>query len=398
MWPIRQLLSPNLYFSLTGKEPAVFIAKTISGEMMFYLPTRIIFAEHAMQTAAEHIASLGRKALIVCGKTSAKTSGALDELLEVLQQSKMDWVEFAQVGENPDIHTVIRGKELLVKEVCDLVIAIGGGSPIDAAKAISLAAANDLKADEIYNVSLMHKAYPIIAIPTTAGTGSEVTQYSVLSIPEQKRKAGFGTDLAFPKLAILDPRYTLSLPEKVTLHTAIDALSHLLEGIYSVNRNPHLTLLIYRGIDNIIKYLSPCLKEPKHLLYRKSLMMASLYGGMTIAHSSTTLQHSIGYPLTSEFEIPHGLANGMVMQQIMDLYYPHLQTELDALFQYLKISREYFYAWLDGFPLAAQVPMPDEMLEAKIPEIMSSRNMANNPIDVGAEDIRRILKSLQKDQ
>jgi alcohol dehydrogenase len=156
-----------------------------------------------MQTAAEHIASLGRKALIVCGKDSAKTSGALDELLEVLQQSKMDWVEFAQVGENPDIHTVIRGKELLVKEVCDLVIAIGGGSPIDAAKAISLAAANDLKADEIYNVSLMHKAYPIIAIPTTAGTGSKFTQYSVLEASRTERQSRFWHRPGFSQTGII---------------------------------------------------------------------------------------------------------------------------------------------------------------------------------------------------
>ena len=363
---------------------------------MFYCPTRIIFARNAVQKAKDHIASLGKRALIVTGKNSAEQSGALADVISVLTESGISYVLFDSITENPSLDIVMEGKSAFLQNECDFVIGIGGGSPIDSAKAISLASANSLGRDELYNTSAFKKAYPVLAIPLTAGTGTEVTQYSVLSDPLTKKKAGFGSDLAFPVLAVLNPKYTLTLPPKVTLHTALDALSHLLEGLYSNQRSPVVYPFIYKGIASIMKFLPLVLSQRENYLAREELMRDALYGGMVIAQGSTTLQHSIGYPLTSFYNIPHGLANAMVMEDIMELYYPTVHQELDDLFSYLQISKDDFYAWLHSLPFERKIEFSNDFIDKAIPQIMSSRNMALNPLLVSEQQVRNLLENLRK--
>lgn len=361
---------------------------------MHYLPTRIIYGENAVRKGYVWLNSLGNKALLVTGKKSALKSGALDDVLTVLNGLKKQYVVFDEVEENPVLETVIKGAQVFAENQCDFLIGIGGGSPIDTAKAISLSAANNLDIGSIYDLTRFKQNYPLVSVPTTAGTGTEATQYSVLTDTATQKKAGFGHDLAFPTLALVDPKYTHSLPASVTLNTGIDALSHLLEGLYSNKRIPLIYPLIYQGIKLLLENLKPVLENLSYPEGRDALMRASLYGGITISHTSTTLQHSIGYPLTTVFGVPHGLSNGIVMRQMMDLYYPAVEKELNDLFHYLQISRNDFYQWLDALNMKFDMHLTDEFIEAKTPEVLASRNMANNPITATAEDIKRIYLSL----
>ena len=365
---------------------------------MYYMPTRLFFTTDAVAQAKDYICKLGSNALIVTGKSSAYLSGALEDVQSILLAADITWKIFDRVSENPSVDTIMDGVTELVLARCDFVIGIGGGSPIDAAKAIALVAANRVDRNDIYDVSRYTKKLPLVVIPTTSGTGTEVTQYSVLTDPKTLKKAGFGTEFAFPTLAILDPRYTLSLKPLVTLHTGVDALSHLLEGLYSNKRNPVIFPLIFSGIKAIYKNLPLVLNDPRNLDARSEMMRASLYGGMTIALTSTTLQHSIGYPLTSIYGVPHGLANGIVMRGIMDLYYPAVKKELDALFASLNITQFQFYEWLEALQLSLDVQISDGFIDERTPEVMSSRNMANNPFEISAEDIRRIYRELKEDK
>jgi len=363
---------------------------------MLYLPTRIFIEDSALTKAQTYIKALGSKALIVCGKSSARKSGVMDELLPLLEELQIESMIYDGICENPDLESIATGKGIFLAEGCDFLIAIGGGSPLDAAKAISLAAANDLSKDELYDASLREKAYPIVAIPTTHGTGSEVTQYSVLTDPVARKKAGFGSDLIFPALAIVDARYMRSLSPRISLNTSIDALSHLLEGIYSIKRNPLLMPMIIRGIRLIIDNLELCLKEPEHLPARRALAEASLYGGITIAHTSTTLQHAIGYPFTTHFGVPHGLANGMFMEELMRFYAPGIKDELEQLFSGLKMSQEEFFAWLDRFPIKIKVDLGPEMLREWIPIILATRNTKISPRIPSSEELGKILRTVVK--
>ncbi|HPV14311.1 MAG TPA: iron-containing alcohol dehydrogenase [Candidatus Cloacimonadota bacterium] len=357
---------------------------------MFYLPTKIVFKIEAVKLAALQIQSFGKKPLIVTGASSAIASGAQQDVKALFA----DYQIYAEIKENPELDSIMRGAEVFTQSGCDFIIGIGGGSPLDAAKAISVAAANQLNLDQLYSTELFQKAYPIVAIPTTSGTGSEVTQFSVLNDNRSGKKAGWGHPLAFPRLAIVDPRYTLSLSAEVTKNTAIDALSHLLEGLYSANREPLCFPMIHKGMSLIIKNLPRTLKDPSNLEARCALSQASIYGGMTISQGSTSLQHSIGYPLTTVFKVPHGLANGIVMKQIMKLYKPAVHGLLEEAFGSFHFSIEDFFAWLDDLNLNADVQITEEFITQRVPEVMSSRNMLNNPLEVTAEQIADIFLSL----
>jgi len=348
----------------------------------------------AVANHGAEIASCGKKAFIVTGRNSAKASGALDDVIAVLRKAGIGYHIFDEVSANPETETVRQGSILLKEQGCNFIIAIGGGSPIDAAKAISLMVANNLDIADIYKVERYKAGLPLVAIPTTAGTGSEVTQYSVLTNSSTKIKAGFGCEFAFPKLAMCDARYTLSASETVTRDTAIDAFSHLLEGIYSNRYNEFLMPLILRGLKLIYENLSQCLQEPRALRYREALMLASTYGGMVIAHTSTTLQHSIGYPLTSVFGVSHGLANGLVMKSIMELYEPHLCGRLDRVFEHLGVGKVGLFDWLDTLGMRFEGVIDEEFISGNLAAVMGSRNMALNPLQVTEEQVVRVYGEL----
>lgn len=361
---------------------------------MFYLNTKVMFGKDALQRSVPLLAGLGQRALLVTGKRSASASGALADLEPALTANGIQWHTFDEVSENPDLDTIMAGKERFLSANCDFVIGIGGGSPLDAAKAISMAAANDLKRSQLYSTEEFLRAHPIVAIPTTAGTGSEVTQYSVLNDNKRNIKAGWGHELAFPTLAIIDPRYTFSCSYHVTLNTAVDALSHLLEGLYSQSREPIIYPLIHKGIALIVQNLKTALQEPQNYAAREALALASMYGGMAIAQSSTSLQHSIGYPLTTTFDVPHGLANGIVMPQIMELFWDAAGDLVGDALGSFGYTRAEFLAWLESLNLNVEMTIDEQFIQDKVPEVMASRNMANNPLTVDAEDIAAIYRSL----
>ena len=371
--------------------------------MYFFIPTKIYFGCHVLKEFGKEISKYGNKAFIVTGRQSAVQSGVLDDLLPLLESMQIEYTIFAEITENPDIKSISRGKEAFATQMQgqrqalplhDFIIAIGGGSPLDAGKAISIMAANDLEEKDIYNTALHKKAFPIIAIPTTSGTGSEATQYSVLSNNETKIKAGFGNELMFPKLSFVDPKYTLSLGYHVTRDTAIDALSHLLEGLYSNKYNEFLLPFICTGVKLIFENLHACLADLQNIKYRHNLMLASNYGGIVIAHSSTTLQHSIGYPLTTVYGLSHGLANGVVMKQIMDLYEPHIKKRLDDLFSFVGITKNQFFDWIDTLELQFEGKIDNTFIEKRTPEVMKSRNMTLNPFEVKENDVIKIYREL----
>lgn len=362
---------------------------------MYHLPTRVVFGSGALRENPALLKGFGKRALLVTGAKSAVSSGALRDCVAALDSHGISHLVFNGITENPELDSIIAGKDIMLDEGCDLVIGIGGGSPLDSAKAISLAAANGLSRKELYRTDLFSKAYPIVAIPTTTGTGSEVTQYAVLSDKETGRKAGWGHELAFPRLAFCDPGYTFSMSPEVTTNTGLDALSHLLEGLYSCKRDPLLYPLIHSGIKDIIRYLPIALAEPHNAGARWAMMRASLYGGITIAQAGTTLQHSIGYPLTSAFGTPHGLANAIVMRAVMELYYPYVQEELDSALASFGISRSAFFAWLDELLPPVSLHLDDAFIAKSVPEVMASRNMASNPMSVTPNQVRDIYLAIR---
>lgn len=283
----------------------------------FYMPTKVIVEKNAIKNHGIALSQLGKIALIVTGRNSSKTNGSLQDLVETLQDLNVSYYIYDNVEENPSLDTVEKITDFGKVNKVDFVIGLGGGSPIDAAKAASILINNcDAIIEDLF-LSPMLKALPLVAIPTTAGTGTETTPYAILTDHKAKTKRGIAQRV-FPVIAFLDANYLMKTSREVTINTGVDALSHLIEGYLSTNSNSFSDGLAEYGL----KIFGNCIKEINayniDFSIRESLMVASCIAGMVISQAGTSLPHGMGYPLTYYKGIPHGKANGVLLKSYMN--------------------------------------------------------------------------------
>lgn len=279
--------------------------------MRFYMPVTVYEEKNCVWNHRKELASFGRKALIVTGHSSTKNNGSLRDVQKALASQDAGYVLFDEVEENPSVETVMKARNLGLSEHVDYVIGIGGGSPLDAAKAIGVMLY--YKEEEgafLYEQPEKQESLPVVAIPTTCGTGSEVTAVSVLTRHEKRTKASMAHRV-FPKLALIDVRYLLSAPHSLICNTAVDALGHLVESYLNNNATDYSRMLVREGLviwslsKDILLGERPAEEDDLH-----HLMMASTLGGMAIAHTGTTIPHTLSYSMTYELGMAHGKAVG----------------------------------------------------------------------------------------
>lgn len=279
----------------------------------FSIPTRLYFGEACVRKQGDELAALGRRALIVCGRHSAVRNGSLRDVQDALEQRGKEYVVFDRVMSNPDIDCVYQGAAFAKAQGVDFIIAIGGGSPMDAAKAIALLACQDIPRSRLFSGEYGERVLPMAHIPTTAGTGSEVTPYAVLTNRDASTKMSLSSPALFPRLALLDARYLAGVPHATAVHTAVDALSHLAEGMLSVRANPLTDTLAQEGLRRVSACFTALKSNTLTSEQREELLYASALGGMVIAHTGTVAVHVMGYPLTYFKNLDHGLANGLLL-------------------------------------------------------------------------------------
>jgi len=254
--------------------------------------------------------AFGRSCMIVCGKSSARLCGALDDAERALRASSVSYSVFDRVEPNPTLEICVRGGETARDFHADFILGIGGGSPLDAAKAIAVLATNpSMEPMDLFKNAYTNAPLPILAIPTTAGTGSEVTPASVITLHEIQNKKSFSDFAIIPKIAFLDPSYTYSLSGSVTASTAVDAFCHAAES-YITKKSNFLSSSYATGA---LEILGPGLGKLAFGYLDKDLRADLLYGstlaGLAIACTGTCAVHSMGYPLTYFLNVPHGEAN-----------------------------------------------------------------------------------------
>lgn len=284
----------------------------------YLIPTKIVFGSYVLDKL--HKEKLpGRKALIVISSgNSANRSGALSRLQEQLNINGISHCIYNKVTANPAKGEVMEGVDYFHREKCDFIIALGGGSCIDAAKAIAIVAANggDLwdyfhggtaKAQPVKKTMV-----PLVAIPTTAGTGSEADQWMVISDKEKHEKIGFGYSKSFPVLAVVDPTLMTGIPSLLTAYQGIDALFHATEGYLTRTPNPISDALAEKAIALIHENLPMAVKNGRDLNARESMAVASTISGMILATVSMTGEHALGEGLSGFYpDLPHGV--GLLM-------------------------------------------------------------------------------------
>lgn len=364
-------------------------------QFKFHMPVKAYFQEGCIRQYGSEMAAFGRKAVIVTGGRSAKASGALDDICEVLKGLNIDHFIFDRVENNPSTANVAEGGAAARQFGADFVIGIGGGSPLDAAKAIAVLAANDMEPDKLFENSFKNKPLPIIAVPTTAGTGSEVTPYSVLTRKELQTKGSFGTPDTFPAIAFLDPVYTESQPPEVTVNTAVDALSHCVEGYLSKRSTPASDILAQEGIRLFGECSSHLLNGQISRDVRAKLLYASMLGGMVIAHTGTTIVHGAGYNYTYFKDIPHGRANGYLMAEYLRFNQSHAAHKTENVIALLGLTD------IDGFAglMGSLIGKPPELSDAEISKYagitMTQKSTSYNIRPVQAQDIEEIFRKVQ---
>lgn len=275
-----------------------------------YMPVRCICGENAVVNNSGFLAKLGKSCLILTGGSGAVKSGALADAETALKKENIEYSVFNKIGENPLISVCREAGEAARKSGAEFILGIGGGSVLDAAKAVAIYASNpDLSAIDIYKREYKNPPLPVALIGTTAGTGSEVTAVSVLTNDETGVKKSISGDDCYAKIAFCDPKYTHSLPYASTVSTALDAFAHAVEGFFTVKCNGVVELWSEKCIPMIYEGLKE-LSESENISekLREKLYYGSVYAGLVINTCGTAFPHPLGYVLTENYGIPHGTA------------------------------------------------------------------------------------------
>ncbi len=332
----------------------------------FNIPINVISGKNCVTENSSLMKKFGSKCIIVTGGSSAEKSGALGDILSALRKENIESTVYSKIGPNPRLDHCYEAGKIAIDFGADFVIGIGGGSPLDAAKAVAVYAANpDLDIFEIYSVTERNKALPIVLVGTTAGTGSEVGRVSVLTNHETGRKKSIAYNDCYPTLTYADPKYTHSMPYAITVSTALDALAHALEGYMSSKCTDIPTLFGEKAIDLIWKglvYLYETKENPDEKM-REALYYGSLYAGITLAYCGTAFPHPLGYILTENYDIPHGRACTAFMSEFFDRSLKFEKEKAEKVLSIVGVTAVEFKKIIEELTALHEIKMTEEEIE-----------------------------------
>lgn len=282
----------------------------------FVIPNHTVVGTNVLGEAAALLKKMGNKAFIVTGRHVA-VSDMMKQLTALLDENGIDCVIFDGITGEPTDTMIENGVEMLKSSGCDFIIGIGGGSPLDSAKAIAAMAVNEGSIADYNGKEITGEILPLAAIPTTAGTGSEATKFTVITDSEKGIKMLLKGDVLVPKLAIVDSSFTVGAPKSVTSATGLDALTHAVEAYTSRKAFSMTDTLAVSAVKRIMKYLPIAYKEPDNSLAREQMSIAALEAGICINNSSVTIVHGMSRPIGALFHVPHGMSNAMLLKECL---------------------------------------------------------------------------------
>lgn len=282
----------------------------------FVIPNHTVVGTNVLGEAAPLLKKMGNKAFIVTGRHVA-VSDMTKQLTALLDENGIDCVIFDGITGEPTDTMIENGVEMLKSSGCDFIIGIGGGSPLDSAKAIAAMAVNEGSIADYNGKEITGEILPLAAIPTTAGTGSEATKFTVITDSEKGIKMLLKGDVLVPKLAIVDSSFTVGAPKSVTSATGLDALTHAVEAYTSRKAFSMTDTLAVSAVKRIMKYLPIAYKEPDNSLAREQMSIAALEAGICINNSSVTIVHGMSRPIGALFHVPHGMSNAMLLKECL---------------------------------------------------------------------------------
>ena len=369
-----------------------------SMELNHLMPVHVITGQNVIARNSGLFRSWGKRCLIVTGRHSAKACGALDDVTAALDQEGIAWDVFDKVGQNPLLSVCVEGGRAAAAFGADFLIGIGGGSPLDATKAIAVFATNDMDPMELYQPRKV-PPLPFILVGTTAGTGSEVTCYSVLTVDATGRKRSWGDRGSYAQVAFGDPRYTLSLNRKFTISTALDAFSHAMEGYFSKAADPVSDAFAILAMELLVPALQELRDLPEDgfaptLELRERLYAASIYGGMTINKTGTAFCHQMGYTLTEDHGVPHGQACAVFLPEYIRRGTLACPDKAQRLFARLGVFAGPLCQLVESLTEAVFPPYTPSQVEELLARWDGSKNMVRSPGEFNVENQRKVALAI----
>jgi len=259
----------------------------------------------------------GKKCMIVTGRNSARISGALADVTDVLDENGVEYELYDKVTVETGISEIYALGMLMKKNGTEFVIGIGGGTPLDVAKAAAVYAANNMEPMDIYKDKIPLHPLKVVCIPTTAGTGSDTTQYVMMALDDTRNRKSFQSNKCFPYTTYLDSRYTMTLPLEVTRNTAVDALCHAVESYLNTQATAFSDVVALEAVRLIGSCVNALVSGEITKDDREKLLVAASSGGIAVAHTGLNVVHAMGHQLTCEKDIPHGRANGALLVEFI---------------------------------------------------------------------------------
>ena len=365
--------------------------------MRFFVPTDLRVARHCVVDAGEALSGLGDSCLVVTGRNAARTCGALDDVRLVLNKERIYYAVYDHIAQNPTVASCMEAGQVAYQSGAKFILGIGGGSALDAAKAVAVFAANPyLSESDLYAYMWRNAPLPVVCVGTTAGTGSEVTPVSVLT-NSVGRKQSIRDDLLYPALSLGDAQYTRSLPERFTCSCAVDAASHCIESFFSTQHTDISRMFALRGAAMLLPVFRKIRDDGVQALTaadRDTLYLASIYGGYAISVTGTAFPHAMGYFLTEQFDVPHGVACAVFLPAFLRHVSAVDEASARAFADGTGCTTEEWVALLRDVTPACSVQLTAEDVEALRPRFEGNRGLVRTPGTVTADDALGIVREL----
>ena len=361
----------------------------------FVLTTKVYFGEGRLRQIGNICGDFQMKRVMVVSDEHVSKLEPMQELLQDLEKAGIQYDTFFEVPSDPDVDTIDRLADQMKEFQADGAIAMGGGSPLDAAKAGCILQTNPGKAEEyVYGggKTVACQGVPLICIPTTAGTGSEITSVSVLGNHRTLKKASISSDWLKPAAAIVDPVAVKGAPKGVTASTGMDALTHAIEAYVCKKANVFSDMLAEKAISLIGKYLIPSYENGNDMEARANMALASTFAAMAFAHSGLGAVHGIAQAIGGVAGTAHGITNAVLLPYVMEANYRGNPERYDKIRELLGMEVKDLCRKLSIPEKTGELGVKEEMVPKILEETMAYRQLANNPITITEELAEKIIR------
>lgn len=378
----------------------------------FIVPGQIVTGAGALTLAEGKLKEMGKKALLVTDKVMIDLGNAA-KVEEALSNQGIEYAVYSDIAGEPTDTMIENGLKLYQEEGCDFLVALGGGSPIDSMKAIGALAGNGGNISDYMGKVIAGAIPPLAAIPTTAGTGSEATQFTIITDTKNNVKMLLKGESLMPDLAIIDPQFTMTAPPKITAATGLDALTHAIEAYTSRKAQSLSDSFALSAVKRIFKYLPIAFSEGDNVEAREQMAVAALEAGIAFNNASVTIVHGMSRPIGALFHVAHGLSNAMLLKECLNFVIDGAMGRFADLGRAINVAQETdsdetasqkFLKAVDAICKELETPSLEEfginkeeffeVIDKMAHDAMESGSPQNTQKEITEEDVKQIYRNL----